>query len=241
MSSFGRIKETIAVFFLVTILVGFIGGFGYLLKTELIDGEGKLSYSIKKMEEDKESKKEDAFNDKDEVNTKAENKLNKEETKVEEKENDSNIKNSSTNKKDETDIQVSGDGVVHKVYPIVTCKNSTPIEDTEVSLNEEYNFYFDTDGSMNWIKFEMSIDYSKYPEVYQAFLDTGYFDLMNEAFKDITISTTITKSKYSLAFELKPEEFIEDVEDSPFKTIKDLHYDNFEKKIKSEGYVCVSE
>lgn len=237
----GRIGEKIAIFIILLVLVGFLGSFGYLVKTELIDGNGKLSYSIKQKTEEKKKNVENKKNSSDDalatMNEKEE--VNTSDTSFE-KEDDTD-KISDSNKVDNTDIQLPGDGKEYKVYPIVTCKASDKIDDTEVSLNEEYNFYFDTDGSMNWIKYDLSIDYSKYPEVYEAFLESGYFDLMNEEFKDVAIATSITKSKYSLSFELKPKDFIDDVDDSPFKTIDDLHYDRFEKIIKNEGYTCVSE
>ena len=157
----GRIGEKIAIFIILLVLVGFLGGFGYLVKTELIDGNGKLSYSIKQKTEEKKKNVENKKNSSDDalatMNEKEE--VNTSDTSSEKEDNTDKINDS--NKVDNTDIQLPGDGKEYKVYPIVTCKASDKIDDTEVSLNEEYNFYFEFFEIKSLLAFQISIKQTK--------------------------------------------------------------------------------
>ncbi len=209
----GRFGENVAITLILIIVVGFLGGLGYLVKTELIDGNGKLSYAIKQNTEEKNKEKEENKKE-DELSVPE-----KEEEKVETDDKD----NDSVEKEDKEDNKT------------LLCTFSHQIDGTSVYGKDQYNVIFDNNDVAETINYYLIIDFSEYPEVYDAFSNEGFFDEVDKEYKFANIINS--DYKYVVDYSLSKKKFLK-LDDIPFEKEKDLKYESFKEIIENEGYQC---
>ena len=228
MSKFESFKENLGITIFMIILIVFFLGFGYMVKKELIDKESVLSSVINKGSDEKSDIDKLIDKQKDDVTT------NDIDDNTTEKSSDKTLEEESENVN--ADIDSTED---YKTYPSVLCSYAGYLEDTKLVYSESYNAFFESDGTVSWIKYSYYFDFSEHKDVYNQLYKDGYFDDMYDLYSKIG-KITLNESNYSVSYEVEKDEFLK-IDGIPFSNSSELTYELFAKKMKTLGYTCKDE